>query len=81
MVPYLLLRVGIGWVLALVLIHYFCTSIGTCRIPRSGIECVRRSGRKISFRARDHLGKLRRSIFRAADLADASRIERLLSRS
>jgi hypothetical protein len=80
-VPYLLLGVGVGLLLALVVIHYFCASYDERRIEKSTISSVTHSKKKISFRSPNDAGKLVKSLFRTRDVESASGIERLLSPS
>lgn len=79
--PLALFGVGVGFLLALVIIHYFCASPASLKFNKSDITEVRRSTRKISFRARDPLkqgGKLKKSLFNATSEEEAIAIEKAL---
>ena len=80
--PAVLFGFGLGILLALVIIHYFCTSPGSVKFRRSHIKEVQRSGRKITFKAPiKEGGKFKKSLFKAATEEEARGIEEALRTS
>jgi hypothetical protein len=79
LVPLVLFGFGLGFVLALVLIYYFCASKGNSSISRSSVHTIRRKGRTISFKAiNPDTGKEARAIFIARNEDEAERLEGLV---
>ena len=48
-VPLVLFGFGLGFILALVVIHYFCASDGSLNIQKASVKAIRRKGRQIKF--------------------------------
>lgn len=79
-VPLILFRFGLGFLLALVVIHYLCASDGSITIQRASISGVQRKGRQIRFTgAHPETGKTKRSIFKADTEENAVRLEQELT--
>src|SRR5512138_2381847 len=61
-VPLLIFGVGVGLLLALVLVHCLCASPGALTISQSEVSEVHRSARKVKFSSRDEAGIVRRAL-------------------
>lgn len=79
-VPLVLFRFGLGFILALVVIHYLCASDGSITIQETSISDVQRKGRQIRFKgAQPETGKRKRSIFKVDTEENAIRLEKELT--
>ncbi len=79
LLPMLLFGVGFGFILALIIIHYFCATDGTLQIDRSTVQDVERRGRQITFKAEDpNTGKTRKGILCFVSKEDAEAAEKAL---
>ena len=58
--PYVIFGFGLGFILALVLIHYYCTSPGEIIIAKLTITDLKQSGKSISFNGVASGGKKKR---------------------
>lgn len=73
LLPLFLFGFGLGWLLALVVIHYFCTSKGALSIQRASIEAVELKGRQLKFQGiHPETGKIRKTVFKAESEQAAS---------
>lgn len=74
--PIVLFGFGIGFLLALVVIHYFCASPGSVKFNKHDLKEVKRWGRKITFKTSiEDVSKLKKSLFNATNEEDAKAIE------
>ena len=63
--PYALLGFGFSFLLAFVVIHYFCASAGSLTIQKTSINDVVRKGRKIQFKGQHpESGKTKKTVFK-----------------
>ena len=63
--PIVLFRFGLGFFLALVVIHYLCASDGNLSISKSSISDVERKGRHIKFKGEHpESGKIKKTVFK-----------------
>ncbi len=77
--PLLLFDFGLGWLLALILIHYFCASDGNLFIQKASITDVLRQGRQIRFRGQHpESGKTRKTVFKVDTEENAISLEHAL---
>jgi len=78
-VPLLLFRFGLGCLLALVIIHYFCASKGSLSVEQASLTDVRRNGRQIKFQGQHpESGKRKKTIFKVDTEENAVGLEREL---
>lgn len=78
--PIILFGFGLGFLLSLVVIHYFCVSPALLKITLLDIREVKRSGKKITFLAPDKSkgNKTKKSLFYALTEEEAKEIEEVL---
>ncbi len=79
LLPLFLFGFGLGWLLALVVIHYLCASKGALSIQRASIEEVELKGRQVKFKGlHPETGKIRKTVFKAESEQSASSLAGLL---
>ncbi|MEW6265661.1 MAG: hypothetical protein AB1641_21520 [Thermodesulfobacteriota bacterium] len=63
--PALLFKFGLGFILALIIIHYFCVSNASLSINKTSIVDVERNGRQIKFMGRHpESGTAKKAVFK-----------------
>jgi hypothetical protein len=78
--PLILFGFAISFILALVIIHYFCASQGSLTFKKADLKEVVRKGRKITFKAPlEPNQQFKKSVFKAATESEAQAIEQSLS--
>lgn len=74
--PLVLFGFGLGFLLAAVIVHYFCASPASIIFRKENIKSIKRSKKKITFLAPDkNSGKLKKSLFNAENEESAKAIE------
>ena len=74
--PLLLFRFGLGFFLALVVIHYLCASDGSLSIQKSSITDVERKGKQIKFKGQHpDSGKTKKTVFKVDTEENAMNLE------
>ena len=77
--PMLLFGFGLGWLgflLTLVMIHYFCASDGALCIQKSSITGVKRKGKQIQFKGQHpDSGKIKKTVFKVDTEKNAISLE------
>ncbi len=78
-VPFALIGFTLVWFVALVVIHYFCTSSGTLTIEKSTITNIQRKGWMIRFKGQHpDSGKTKRTVFKVYSEEIAVKLEKEL---
>jgi hypothetical protein len=74
--PLVLFGFGLGFLLALVVIHYLCASDGTISIAKSTITEVQRNGKQIKFKGQHpNSGKTKKTVFKVDTEENAQSLE------
>jgi len=80
-VPYLIFGIGLGLILALVVIHYFCASDGSISISKGTITDVVRKNRLITFKGiHPDTNRRCKAVNVMRNIEDAERLEDALNR-
>jgi len=74
--PLVLFGFGLGFLFALLIIHYFCSSDGNISIQKTSITDVVRMGRKIQFKGQHpESGKTKKTVFKVDTEENAASLE------
>lgn len=74
--PWVLFRFGAGFLPALIVIHYLCTSDGSLSIQKSSITDIQRNGKQIKFKGQHpDSGKPKKTVFKADTEENAASLE------
>ena len=78
--PAILFGFGLGWLLALIVIHEFCTSDGSLSIQKSTIAELQRDGRRIKFTGQQpDSGETKKTVLKVDSEENAKRLENELT--